>query len=147
MAVKSDKPLPRSEPETREYWEGCKRHELLVQKCKNCGTFRFPPRPVCYNCASEITEWIRVSGKAQIYSWTVVRQNERFPVVPAFANDAPYALVIVELTDAEGIHMIGNLIDCPLDEISIGKEVEVVFDDVTEEVTLPRWRPISSTRR
>ena len=131
------KPLPQITPESREFWEGCKRHELLIQRCRDCGTFRHTPRVMCPNCGSWNTEWVKVSGKGKVYTWTVAVQ----PFHPGFFNDVPYAAVIVELD--EGIRMVTNVVDVKPEELYIGMPVDVVFDDVTEEVTLPKFKRAS----
>ncbi len=129
-----DKPLPLMTRETREFWQGCKRHELLIQRCKDCRTYRHYPRILCPNCGSWNVEWAKVSGKGKVYSYIVAHR----PFHPAFADDVPYAAVIVELE--EGVRMVSNVVDCRPEDIYIGMPVEVVFDDVTKEVTLPRFR-------
>ena len=129
-----NKPLPEITPESRGFWEGCKRHELLIQRCRECGTFRHYPRLMCPNCGSWDTEWFRVSGKGRVYTWTLAVQ----PFHPGFAEDVPYAAVVVELD--EGVRMVANIIDTNPEDLYIGMPLEVVFDDVTEEVTLPRFR-------
>ena len=131
--VEYTKPLPEITPEAKGFWEGCKRHELVIQRCKSCGRLRHYPRPMCPNCHSLNVEWAKVSGRGRVYSFTVVHH----PVHPAFL-DVPYAVVIVELE--EGVRMVGDVVDAKPEEIYIGMPVEVVFDDVTEEVTLPRFR-------
>ncbi|MBE0415430.1 MAG: Zn-ribbon domain-containing OB-fold protein [Dehalococcoidia bacterium] len=128
------KPLPQITAETREFWEGCKRHELLIQRCKDCGVYRHYPRLMCPKCGSWNVEWVKVGGRGKVYTWTVAVQ----PFHPGFFEDVPYAVVIVELE--EGVRMVSNIVDCAPEEIYIGMPVEVVFDDVTEEVTLPRFR-------
>ena len=128
------KPLPHTAGQAQEFWEGCRRHELLIQRCTDCGAYRHYPRPMCPECGSWNAEWARVSGKGTVYTYTIAVQ----PFHPGFANEVPYAAVIVELE--EGIRLMSNVVDCPPDDIYIGMPVEVVFDDVAEEVTLPRFR-------
>lgn len=132
------KPLPITTPETKEFWEGCKRGELLIQRCKDCGTYRFFPIPMCYNCNSFNSEWAKVSGKGKIHSWVVVTHN----IHPAFANDIPYAVVSVQLDEQENVRLLGNIVDCRPEEIKPNMPVEVFFDKVTDEFTLPKWKPI-----
>ena len=129
-----NKPLPQANPQTEEFWEGCKRHELLIQRCTDCGTYRHYPRPMCPNCGSWNAAWVRVSGKGTVYSYLIAVQ----PFHPGFAAEAPYAAVIVELD--EGVRLVSNMMECTPEEIHIGMPVEVAFDDVTEEVTLPRFK-------
>ena len=132
-----DKPLPQITPESKEFWEGCRRHELLIQKCLACGTLRHYPRIMCPNCGSWDTEWVKVSGKGKVYSWAVAHQAFH----PGFVKDVPYASGIVELT--EGIRLMTNIVDVNPEALYIGMPVEVVFEDVTEEITLPKFRKSS----
>lgn len=131
------KPLPRTTPETKQFWEGCRRHELLLQRCMDCGTLRHYPQPMCPTCGSWNAEWAKVSGKGKVYSYIVTAH----PFHPGFAAEAPYATAIVELD--EGVRLVSSIADCPPEDISIGMPVEVVFDDVTDEVTLPRFRRVA----
>ncbi len=135
------KPLPRIREETRGFWEGCKRHELFVQRCKDCGAYRFPPALGCHKCGSENREWVKVSGKGDVYSFAIPRGNKPEGVHPAFAAEVPYAVVLVELPDAGGVHIVSNITGCRLEDIAIGMPVEVTYDDVTTEITLPKFRP------
>lgn len=130
------RPLPTPDQDSREYWEGCRRHELLVQRCRQCGTYRFPPSPMCGECNSTDIEWAKVSGKGQIYSWIVVHQ----PTIPAFADKVPFAVVLVEIDEEKRVRIPGNLLGGKPEDIKIGMRVQVTFEDVTDEVTLPQWR-------
>jgi len=129
------KPLPFVHEETRPFWEGAKRHELWLQRCQDCGKFRFYPRSICPHCFSYNTEWIKVSGRGKIYSFTVSHK----PASPAFKQDVPYNIAIVELE--EGVRMMSNIVECRNEDLGIDMPVEVVFDDVTPEITLPKFRP------
>ena len=131
------KPLPTPDVETQEYWRGCQRHELLMQQCKECGTYRFPPVPMCHICNSMISEWSKASGKGKIYSWFVVHQATH----PDFADDVPYAVVLVVLDEQSDLRIPSNLVDCRIEDIRAGMPVEVVFEDVTEQFSLPKFRP------
>ncbi|MEO8605638.1 MAG: OB-fold domain-containing protein [bacterium] len=130
------KPLPFPDPDTKPYWEWTKRHELRMQHCADCGEVRFPPRPMCPACNSMRDEWVATSGIGTIYSWVVIHP----PVLPAFADDAPYAVVLVQLDDDPSLRLVGTVSDVPIADLAAGIPVEVWFDDVTDEVTLPRWR-------
>ena len=134
------KPLPTPDIETQGYWDGCKRHELLMQRCLDCGTYRFPPMPMCPKCNSVKQEWARVSGKGKIYSWFVVHQATH----PDFVDEVPYAVVLVQLEEQADLRIPSNMVDCQIEDIHEGMPVEVIFDNVTEEISLPRFRP---TRR
>jgi uncharacterized OB-fold protein len=128
------KPLPRMDEESRGWWEALVRHELYVQECGACGVRRLPPRALCTACLSSNVRWVRCSGHGVVYSFTVTHQNQ----APGFREELPYVLAIVEL--AEGPRLMTNIVETSPDAVHIGSPVEVVFDDVTPEVTLPRFR-------
>jgi len=128
------KPLPLFIEETRNYWEGCKAEKLLVQKCRACGTYQTYPRLVCHKCLSGDLEWVESTGRGTIYSFSVVYR----PYLEEFDADVPYAVAIIDLE--EGVRMMANVIDCTPDEIRIGMKVEVVFDHVTPEISLPKFK-------
>jgi len=129
-------PLPRLDEESRGYWEALARHELYFQRCRDCGTKRFYPRALCPVCLSSATEWVRASGRGTVYSFTVTYQNQS----PGFREELPYVLAIVELD--EGVRMMTNVVGCAPDAVRVGMAVEVVFEDVTAEVTLAKFRPV-----
>ena len=128
-------PLPRPYQDTAAYWEAAKAHRFLIQKCKTCGESQFYPRGVCSHCLSSDLEWYKPSGKATVYSYSV---NHRAPH-PGFQGKTPFVLAIVEL--AEGPRMMTNIVDCDPESVRIGMPVTVCFDDVTDEVTLPMFKP------
>lgn len=125
-------PMPPILWDNKGFWEGIQRHELVFQKCKQCGTWLHPPRPACPKCRSFEKEWARSSKKGTIHSWVIYRESFH----PAFK--APYAVVLVELE--EGIRLISNMSDVAPDEIYIGMPVEAVFDDIADGLTLPKFR-------
>lgn len=131
------KPLPEPTLDSKPFWDALKRHSLEVQKCSHCGKIRHYPRPVCDQCFSMDVEWIKASGKGKVFSWTVAHH----PFHAGFKAELPYILVTVELE--EGVRMVSQLRNAAAEEVSIGLPVEVIFEDVTEEFTLPMFRPIS----
>ena len=132
---KSSKALPHIDEESRPWWEAVKRHELYIQKCRDCGAVRYHPRALCPQCLSSSTQWLRCSGKGKVYTFTVTHQNQ----AAGFRDSLPYVMAYVEL--AEGVKMLTNLVDYKLEEVKIGMPVEVVYEDVTPEVTLVKFRP------
>lgn len=134
-ATKYKRLLPPMRGLAREFYSYCKKHELRFQKCTACGAWRHVPREMCPECGSFDYQWAKSSGKGQVFSWATTSQ----PMLPHFAEDVPYAIVIVELE--EGVRMATWVVDVPPDQLRIGMPVEVIFDDVTEEVTLPKFRP------
>lgn len=129
-------PLPKPHIDYDEFWEGCKKKVLVIQKCKNCGWFRHYPRPLCPKCRSWNAEWAEVSGKGQVWSWTVIYH----PIDPILTDKAPFNIVEIELNEQQGLRLTSNLIDCAPTEIYIGMPVEAVFESVTDKVVLPRFR-------
>jgi len=129
------KPLPEITPVMRPFWDAARRHELVVQRCAGCGLHRFPARDICSRCLSRSTDWAPVTGRGTVFSWTVMHQVYH----PGFADEVPYAVVVVELE--EGARLVSNLVGCPIGDIVAGLPVEVTFEDVTPEVTLPKFRP------
>ena len=130
-----EKPLPRPSEDSAPYWEAAHRGELRMQQCTDCGHIRFPPSLLCPRCLSEKAEWARLSGRGTVFSWIVVHQSQH----PAFNADTPYNVAIVELDEGPRLHT--NLVDCSNDQIRIGMRVEVVFDRINDQVTLPKFRP------
>jgi len=129
------KPLPHIDEETRPWWEAAQRHELYTQRCRDCGDRRFHPRTLCTNCMSSRTEWVKCGGRGKIYTFTVTNQNGS----AGFRDSLPYVLAWVELD--EGVKLLTNIVDCPPAQVKIDMPVEVVFDDVTPDVTLVKFRP------
>ena len=134
---KPAKPLPQIGPDMAPFFEAARRHELAVQRCTGCGTLRFPARAICSRCLGREAAWVPVSGRGTVFSYTVMHQAAH----PGFAAEVPYAVVVVELD--EGVRLLSNLVDCTLADVRIGLPVQVTFDDVTSEVTLPKFRPRS----
>jgi len=126
-------PLPHPTALSKPHWEGCREGVLRVQRCRDCGTYVFIPQPCCTSCLGEDLEWVESSGRGTLYSYTVVHR----PQQPSF--DAPYTVVIVELE--EGWHMLSNLVDCEADEVEVGMPLEVIFREMSEEISLPLFRP------
>lgn len=127
-----NRPLPVPDGDTRPYWDAAKEHRLAVQRCQDCGDTIFYPRSVCPACMSDRIEWINASGRGVIYSYTVIH---RAP--PGFGDSVPYVVALIDLV--EGVRLMSNVVN-PASDVRIGAPVEVVFDDVTPEVTLPKFR-------
>ena len=131
------KPLPQPDPVTQPYWDSLKAHEMQIQRCNDTGKFFFYPRGISPYTLSDNISWEKVSGKGTLYAYTIV-QNQR---QPGFAEEVPYIVAMIDLE--EGPRMMTNLIDIePTPEtVKIGMAVEIVYDDVTDEITLPKFRP------
>ena len=135
------RPAPANDGLGAEFWETAKRHELVVQQCRDCGAFQWGPEWICYQCHSYDLGYTKVSGRGIIYSWERVWH----PVHPALQEATPYIVVLVELPDAGNVRMAGNLLGDRTQDVVIGAEVEVVFEDKgegDEAYTLVQWRVV-----
>jgi uncharacterized OB-fold protein len=126
--------LPSPRPGTMPFWEGCKRHQLLLQQCTKCGTQQFYPRVMCSSCSARSPEWVEASGNGTVLSWTIVRH----PVSEAYADDIPYVIALIKLQ--EGPTMMSQIIDCDPESVRSGMRVEVSFQDWTDEISMPMFR-------
>jgi uncharacterized OB-fold protein/acyl dehydratase len=126
------RPRPVVNRDNAGFWEGVRRHTLLVQRCTGCGTLRHPWLPGCTACGCPDWDTVEASGEGRVHSYVVVHH----PPFPAF--DPPYAVGLVEL--AEGVRMIGNVVGVPYDKVRIGLPVRLEFHMYEEELTLPVWR-------
>ncbi len=136
----ASRPLPRPTPDTQRYWEGCKRHELWLPFCLRCEHFFFYPRVFCPRCFSWEIEWRQSSGRGTLYTYAIQYR----PQGPGF--QPPYVTAIVQLE--EGPRMMTNLIDIEPDpeKIRCDMPVEIVFQDMSDEITLPMARPAGSAK-
>lgn len=132
----ADKNLPRPTPETQHYWQGCKEGELRIQLCAACGEYQFYPRFLCSSCMSDQVEWVTSTGQGKLVSFTIIRRA----VSEAYAAEVPYAVAIIQLD--EGPTMMSSLVDCDCESVSVGMIVEVVFEEWSEEISIPKFRPV-----
>ncbi len=129
-----DRALPDPDHASRLYWQRAAEGRLVLQRCTDCGEFQFYPRALCASCAGE-TEWADASGRGTLYTFTVIRQNRS----KAFAGLVPYAVGLVDLE--EGVRMMSNIVECDVEDLSVGMPLEVVLVPAAPEVGLPFWRP------
>jgi len=135
----TDLPLPRANQLTQPFWQAAHEHRLVVQRCKACGKMRFYPSGGCEHCGSMDYEWVQCSGRGRIYSWIVVHRN----VDPGWQKRTPFVSAIVELADQAHVLVPGLLSEIAPDKVVANLEVEVWFEDMTPDISLPRWRPIA----
>ncbi|QIE56712.1 Zn-ribbon domain-containing OB-fold protein [Pikeienuella piscinae] len=132
------KPIPVADADSATYWEGCREGRLLIQRCSECETLRFPPNRICAACHSDKVKWVEASGKGRVYSWIVV--NHPVPR-EVYGDDVPYAVALIELE--EGVRMVSNVIGCDPHAIAADMSVEVVFESGGEGVVLPKFQPMA----
>jgi uncharacterized OB-fold protein len=138
MASSYTGPVPKPTPETKPFWAAAKQRQLMLQRCTDCSEFYFYPRPLCPRCLSRNVEWKPVSGRGRLHTFVINHRPPRnFPV------QAPYIIGIVELD--EGPRLMSNIIGIEADPklVHCDMPVEVVFEDITDDITLPKFRPLN----
>ncbi|HZR03096.1 MAG TPA: Zn-ribbon domain-containing OB-fold protein [Burkholderiales bacterium] len=135
----AERPLPAITPETRHFWEGTRAGELRLQRCVACAHVYFPPRPFCPQCASQEVTAFRASGRGKLYSYVIHHRP-----TPGFTP--PYAIAIVELD--EGPRMMTNIVESPQtpEALQLDMALEVVFERMTDEITLPMFKPTGAPK-
>jgi hypothetical protein len=133
------KPVPTVRPYTEEFWEAARRGEFLIQHCDDCDKNIFYPREVCPKCQSRNIKYVKASGKGRLFTFSLVEKG----APPDFKEDQPYVICLVDLEEKVRIgSMLVGYED--YDKLKPGMEVEVVFHPVTEEISLPKFRPVGS---
>jgi uncharacterized protein len=127
-----DRPLPVIDDDSRPYWDAAREHRLLIQRCDGCGRAVFYPRSVCPYCGSAALTWFAAAGTGTVHSYTVAHR----PAGPAFADAVPLVVALIDLD--EGARMLSNVRADP-GAMTVGARVRVWYDDVTPEVTLPKF--------
>jgi uncharacterized OB-fold protein/acyl dehydratase len=128
------RPRPAMNQDTAFFWEGVKNSELLIQRCASCGELRHPPRPMCPSCNSLEWDSVRSSGRGRVYSYVV----HHHPPIPPL--EAPYIVALVELE--EKTRLVANLVGLAPEDVRIDMPVEVAFEAVDDELTLPFFKPV-----
>ncbi len=131
------RPVPVPDQQSKPYWDAAARHVLTAARCARCGALSLPPDVVCPHCGTTEPEFAftPVSGRGAIRSWTIVRQS----FLPGFDGDLPFVLVDVELAEQADLRLIGRLLDGVDAPLHVGGRVEVAFEDVAPEVSIPAF--------
>ena len=130
------RPLPLPDIDSKPYWDAALRHRLMMPRCRACGFLSFPPHHFCRRCTSGDLEWAEVDGRGTVYTYSIMHDT----LVRGL--DPPYVLAQVELDAQPGLRMVCNILECDPRDVRIGMPVEITFQDVTEDVTLPQFRPV-----
>ena len=117
------------------WWQAAAEHRLLVQRCASCGHTRLPSAPVCPECRSDQSDWREVSGRGELYTYTIVHR------AIAAEQPLPTVIAVIALADSGGLRIISNLVEVEPAAIKIGMPVEIVWEDMTAELAVPRFRP------
>jgi hypothetical protein len=135
MSKQAIKYFPIPTPETAPYWEACHNHQLLIQRCADCGKYQFYPRTVCSHCTGGNLEWAEASGRGKVISYTIMHRA----VSKAYSDGGVTVLALIRLE--EGVQMMSNIVDCDPGQVSTGMAVEVIFEDWSDEISIPMFRP------
>ena len=129
------KPIPQPTPETEHFWEGTRDGELRLQRCDECAHIYFPPRPFCPDCSARSVSVFAASGRGRLASYVI---NSR----PHPGFEGPYAIALVELD--EGVRMMSNIVECEQtpEALTLDMTLEVTFEKLSEEISLPVFRPV-----
>jgi len=131
-----EKPSPVVQPWARPFWEAARERRLDLQYCATCDRCIHYPRIECPYCANAQLEWRSSKGRGSIYSFTVVHSN----APSAFSADMPYVVAVIRLD--EGVQMLSNIVQCDPAELRCDQAVEVVFEPLNAEFTLPKFKPV-----
>jgi uncharacterized protein len=141
------KPLPIPDEESRPFFEGARRGVLLLRRCRACAAFMSPTggigtplRPRCMDCFSAALEWAPAEGTGTLYSFALMHQLYD----QAFADELPYNIAVIELD--EGVRMTTNVVDCANENLWIGMPLEVTFERLSEEIAIPKFRPVAKPK-
>ena len=125
------KPVPIPDEASQPFYDGAREHRLMIQQCAACGVVIWPVKSRCDNCMQPTVNWVQASGKATLYSFALMHQVYH----PGFASEVPYIIAQVDLE--EGLRILTNLVDCSSSDLQIGMPLAI-----TDEVTLPKFRPV-----
>lgn len=130
------KTLPNINVDSKPYWDACKQHKLIIQKCNNCGKLQHLYRKdFCCHCWSQDIEDLVTSGKGTLWTYTITYQN----YTPGFSEDVPYVTALVTLE--EGVEMLTGILNCDHDKLEIGMPLKVTWVEATEDITIPFFEP------
>jgi uncharacterized protein len=133
--VSDERVIPKPTPETQHYWDGAQQGELRLQKCDSCHSTYFPPRPFCPECGAREVSVVTASGRATLHSYVINH-------LPSPGFEPPFAIAVVELE--EGPRLMSNIVDCEQtpEALQLDMPLEVTFEVLTDDITLPQFRPV-----
>ena len=131
------KPLPEITSVTQPFWDAAAQGKLIMQRCDDCRSWVWCPRPACVECGSNKLKWTQLTGRGEIFAFTVIREVVG-RALRGFAKDIPYVTAWIDLE--EGPRILSNIVGCPIEKVSIGMAVEVVFEKADQGIFLPKFR-------
>jgi uncharacterized OB-fold protein len=129
------KPVPIPDEASQPFFDGAREHHLMLQQCTTCGEMMWPVKSRCDNCLNPTITWVQASGKGTLYSFALMHQVYH----PGFVSEVPYNVAEVDLE--EGLRVISNIVGCSNADLRISMPLEVTFEDISEAVTLPKFKP------
>ncbi len=137
MSQTVSKPVPVPDDISAPFFDGARNGKLMLQHCGACGTWSFPVRERCPHCFAAELEWRAASGRGTLYTFAIMHQVMN----PGFAGAVPYNIAQIDLE--EGVRITSNVVGIPNDALKIGMTLEVIFEDVSQDVSLPKFRPVT----
>ena len=132
--------VPVPDALTQPYWDGCKRQVIVVQRCQSCGRRRHRPSAGCHWCGGQGFDWVELSGRGKVYTYTVVHRAFH----PAFAGEVPYVVGLVSAEEDDTVRFHTRFVECGPAGIAVGMDVEVVFETDPDGAVIPFWRPVAA---
>lgn len=131
------RPVPLADAVSQGFWDAVARRELAIQRCRDCGGFQHPPRPLCRACGGASLEFERVSGEGRLWSWTTTYHE----VIGGFGPALPFTCMVIELPEQVGLYVLSDLIgrERPI-ALRAGMRMRVVFPDI--EPMLPQFEAV-----
>jgi uncharacterized protein len=138
MSQAASKPAPVPDEGSAPFFDGARAGRLMLQHCGACGDWSWPVRERCPHCFAARLEWRQASGRGSLYTYTIMHQVMN----PGFASAVPYNVAQVDL--AEGVRVTSNIVGIDNDALRIGMPLQVVFEQVGEDVHIPKFRPAAA---
>ena len=136
----TQKPIPIPDEISGPFFDGTRDGRLMLQHCSACDGWSFPVRERCPHCFAAPLQWRAASGKGTLYTFAIMHQVMN----AGFAGATPYNVCQIDL--AEGVRMISNVVGVPNADLRIGMDLEVMFDDVGDNVRVPKFRPVAGEK-
>lgn len=137
MSETVTKPVPLPDSISAPFFDGARQGRLMLQCCAACGKWSFPVRERCPHCFAAKLEWRQASGRGTLYTFAIMHQVMN----PGFAGAVPYNIAQIDLE--EGVRMTSNVVGIPNNALKIGMKLEAIFEDVGQDVSLPKFRPVT----
>ena len=134
------RPIPVPDEISKPFWDACNEQRLIIQHCNSCDLMQYPPEKLCFSCGlDEDLDWVEVSGKGKINGYAVVHDSR----IRLWQTEQPYNIAVVELYEDPTITFFSNLSGVPVDEVPVGTEVKVHFEETENGQFIHEWRLVN----